>query len=118
VYSARYAGAAKSDEANMDKVLSNMADIPVEERSARFRCVLAVASPDQPTQTFEGSCEGVILTERRGEHGFGYDPIFYVPSFDRSMAELLPQEKALISHRGNAIKELKASLPGWMKATN
>lgn len=118
VYSARYAGTAKSDEANMDKVLSNMADVPVEERSARFRCVLAVASPDQPTQTFEGSCEGSILTERRGEHGFGYDPIFYVPSFDRSMAELLPQEKALISHRGNAIRELKASLPGWMKATN
>ena len=118
VYSARYAGEAKSDEANIDKVLAEMANVPLEERSARFRCVLAVASPNQPTQTFAGACEGLILTERRGDNGFGYDPIFYVPSYDKSMAELLPQEKALISHRGNAIEELKASLPSWMKATN
>lgn len=117
VYSARYAGAEKSDDANIDKVLAELEGVPAEERSARFRCVLAVASPGEPTQTFAGSCEGLILSERRGSNGFGYDPIFYVPSFDKAMAELLPQEKAMISHRGNAINELKASLPEWMKET-
>lgn len=114
VYSARYAGEAKSDEANIDKVLEKMAGVPEEERSARFRCVLAVASPGKTTETFPGFCEGTILTERRGENGFGYDPIFYVPKLEKSMAELTPQEKAAISHRGNAIRTLKTEMPHWL----
>ncbi len=114
VYSARYAGAAKSDDANIDKALEKLGDVPDSERTARFRCVLAVAAPGQKTETFSGSCEGTILHERRGDNGFGYDPIFYVPALDKAMAELQPHEKAAISHRGNALRQLKESMPEWL----
>ncbi|WP_339250810.1 XTP/dITP diphosphatase [Sporosarcina sp. FSL W8-0480] len=111
VYSARYAGEEKSDEANIDKVLSELLGVPEEERTARFRCVLAVAGPERETITFSGSCEGVILEERRGTNGFGYDPIFFNPEMDRSMAELSPEEKGRISHRGAALRQLEEHLP-------
>ncbi|TWT26302.1 XTP/dITP diphosphatase [Planomicrobium sp. CPCC 101110] len=117
VYSARYAGGVKSDEANIDKVLDKLGGVPEEERTARFRCVLAVAAPDQKTVTVSGSCEGRIWSERRGENGFGYDPIFYVPALGKTMAELSPEEKAAISHRGNAIRELKNAMPKWLGNT-
>lgn len=118
VYSARYAGAAKSDSANIDKVLEKLDSVADSERTARFRCVLAVAAPGQQTETFSGSCEGTILRERRGENGFGYDPIFYVPAQDKAMAELAPHEKAAISHRGNALRQLKESMPDWLVEQN
>ncbi len=118
VYSARYAGADKSDEANIDKVLEKLDGVPDNERTARFRCVLAVAAPGQKTETFSGSCEGVILHERRGEHGFGYDPIFFVPAQDKAMAQLEPDEKAAISHRGNALRQLNESMPAWLNEQN
>lgn len=110
VYSARYASEEKNDSANIDKVLEKMKGIPEEKRHARFRCVLAIAAPGQETKTFSGTCEGYILEERMGENGFGYDPIFWVPSEGRTLAELKPQEKAAISHRGNAMREMKLSL--------
>ena len=115
VYSARYAGLQKSDDANIDKVLEKLEGVPEAERTARFRCVLAVAAPGKPTETFSGSCEGMILTERKGNQGFGYDPVFYVPEIGRAMAELQPEEKAAISHRGNAIRQLERSLPVWLE---
>ncbi|MCG7346410.1 XTP/dITP diphosphatase [Sporosarcina sp. ACRSL] len=111
VYSARYAGEQKNDEANIDKVLSELQGVPQQERTARFRCVLAVAGPGVETVTFSGSCEGLILEERRGTNGFGYDPIFYVPEKGRAMAELSPEEKGEISHRGAALRQLKEQLP-------
>lgn len=111
VYSARYAGADKSDEANIDKVLEELSGVPEAARTARFRCVLAVAGPERKTETFSGSCEGVILLERKGENGFGYDPIFYVPSKEKTMAELTPDEKNAISHRGAALRKMEAKLP-------
>jgi XTP/dITP diphosphohydrolase len=111
VYSARYAGEQKNDEANIDKVLTELDGVEDEKRTARFYCVLAIAGPNCKTETVTGSCEGAILTERRGTNGFGYDPIFYVPSFDRTMAELSPEEKSSISHRGNALKKLREILP-------
>jgi XTP/dITP diphosphohydrolase len=114
VYSARYAGEPKNDDANIDKVLEKLSGIPENERTARFRCVLAVAAPNQKTATFSGSCEGEILNERRGENGFGYDPIFWVPSEGRAMAELKPEEKAAISHRGNALQKLNQAMPEWL----
>lgn len=110
VYSARYAG-DHNDEANIEKVLENLQGVPVEERTARFCCALAIAGPNLDTYTVFGTCEGVILTEKRGSNGFGYDPIFYVPELDRAMAELSPEEKGAISHRGNAIRKLAEELP-------
>ena len=111
VYSARYAGEPKNDEANIDKVLSELQGVPEGERTARFRCVLAVAGPGRETVTFSGSCEGLILEERRGSNGFGYDPIFYAPEKGLAMAELTPEEKSQISHRGAALRQLKEQLP-------
>lgn len=110
VYSARYAG-NRDDEENLLKVLEKLQGVEDEKRTARFICALAVASPTMETTTVVGSCEGVILHEKRGTNGFGYDPIFYVPSLQRTTAELSPEEKAAISHRGNAIRKLATVLP-------
>jgi len=110
VYSARYAGEEKDDEANMDKVLEELVGVPEDKRTARFYCALAVAIPNQETVTFSGTVEGRIATERQGEFGFGYDPIFYVPSLQKMMAQLEPQEKNAISHRANALRNMKEKL--------
>ena len=115
VYSARYAGMDKSDEANMEKVLSELAHVPDEKRTARFCCAIALAGPNMETRTAFGTCEGVIAHERKGTNGFGYDPIFYVPTLGKMMAELQPSEKAAISHRGNAIKQIETELPNLLK---
>ncbi|WP_084246359.1 XTP/dITP diphosphatase [Planomicrobium okeanokoites] len=112
VYSARYSGDERNDESNIDKVLQKMVQVPDSEKTARFRCVLALASPGEETILFEGTCEGLITDERKGENGFGYDPIFYVPALDKTMAEMKPSEKASVSHRGNAIRELGKAMPG------
>ncbi|WP_422123022.1 XTP/dITP diphosphatase [Planococcus sp. X10-3] len=112
VYSARYSGEEKNDDSNIDKVLQKMVQVPAAEKTARFRCVLALASPGQETIIFEGTCEGLIADERKGDNGFGYDPIFYVPALEKTMAEMEPAEKAAVSHRGNAIRELGKAMPG------
>ncbi|CAM3107962.1 XTP/dITP diphosphatase [Filibacter tadaridae] len=115
VYSARYAGERKSDNANNDKVLEGLVAVPEEGRGARFRCVLAVAGPGMETETFSGSCEGRIHSERKGTNGFGYDPIFYLPDRKCTMAELSAEEKSSISHRGAALANLKKKLPLFLK---
>ena len=114
VYSARYAG-DHDDEANIVKVLENLAGVPEEKRTARFMCALAIAGPEMDTTTVFGTCEGVILQEKRGTNGFGYDPIFFIPELGRAMAELTPEEKGAISHRGNAIRKLAQALPTLLK---
>ncbi len=114
VYSARYAG-DHDDEANIVKVLEKLEGVPEAERTARFCCALAIAGPEVETHTVFGTCEGVILTGKRGTNGFGYDPIFFVPQLNRAMAELSPEEKGAISHRGNAIRKLAEELQGLMK---
>lgn len=114
VYSARYAG-DHDDEANMVKLLANLQGVADEKRTARFCCALAIAGPDFETTTVFGTCEGVIAHEKRGTNGFGYDPVFFVPSLDRAMAELSPEEKGAISHRGNAIRKLADRLPTIIK---
>ncbi|MGE7624164.1 XTP/dITP diphosphatase [Viridibacillus sp. NPDC096237] len=113
VYSARYAG-DHDDEANMQKALKNLEGVKGEDRTARFCCALAIAGPNQETTTVFGTCEGLILTEKRGTNGFGYDPIFFVPQLNKAMAELTPAEKGAISHRGNAIRLLADQLPTWV----
>lgn len=107
VYSARYAGETKNDAANLQKVLMELEEVPYEKRTARFHCVLAVATPNEETRIFEGTCEGYITEKTEGEHGFGYDPIFYIPHKKQTMAQLSSNEKNKISHRANAMKKLK-----------
>ncbi|WP_316570887.1 XTP/dITP diphosphatase [Neobacillus sp. YIM B06451] len=110
IFSARYAGEQKNDDANIDKVLSELKGVPDEKRTARFFCALAMAVPGKETITVEGTCEGRILEERRGTNGFGYDPVFYVTELGRAMAELSKDEKNAISHRANAMKALERVL--------
>lgn len=107
VYSARYSGPDATDESNLDLVLQQMEG--ETDRKARFVCVIAVSIPGETTKTFRGEVEGELLTERRGNNGFGYDPIFYVPSLGKTTAELTSEEKAQISHRGKAIEQLLQS---------
>ncbi|MCR6595282.1 XTP/dITP diphosphatase [Bacillus halotolerans] len=110
VYSARYAGEQKDDQANIDKVLNELRGIEKEQRTARFRCALAVSIPGEETKTVEGHVEGYIAEEPRGEYGFGYDPIFIVKDKDKTMAELTSDEKNKISHRADALKKLSKLL--------
>jgi len=111
VYSARYAGEDKSDEANIDKVLKELSEVEDKNRTARFCCALALAGPSMDTKTVFGTCEGTIARLKKGMNGFGYDPIFFIPALGKMMAELTPEEKGAISHRGNAIKKIEAELP-------
>ena len=113
VYSARYAG-DHDDEANMIKLLENLQGVEDDKRTARFCRCIAIAGPDFATTTVFGTCEGVIAHEKRGTNGFGYDPIFLC-RLNRMMAELSPEEKGSISHRGNAIRKLKEQLPNLIK---
>ena len=108
VYSARYSGEGATDKTNIDKVLAELGDNP--NRKARFVCVLALVDPNGEELVVEGFCEGVILDEPRGEGGFGYDPVFYLPDKRKTMAELEPELKNTISHRANALKKLKTEL--------
>ncbi|MGZ9792888.1 XTP/dITP diphosphatase [Bacillus atrophaeus] len=112
VYSARYAGEQKDDMANINKVLQELKGIEKEQRTARFRCALAVSIPGEETKTVEGHVEGYIAEEPKGENGFGYDPIFIVKDKDKTMAELTSNEKNKISHRANALKKLSQLLEG------
>lgn len=110
ILSARYAGEEKNDQANIDKVLAELTEVPEEQRTARFYCALALAVPGQKTVTVSGACEGRILHEQRGEGGFGYDPIFFANEKGRSMAELSSDEKNNISHRAKALEKLNGIL--------
>ena len=103
--SARYAGENASDRDKVDYLLSRLKDVPWEERSACFRCVIAIATPDGTVEFCSGECRGFITLEPRGEQGFGYDPVFYLPELDKTMAELSLEMKNRISHRGQAARE-------------
>ncbi|MGM0874485.1 MAG: XTP/dITP diphosphatase [Bacillota bacterium] len=107
IFSARYGGPAKDDQANIKKVLEDLSEVyALEDRSARFICSLALSIPNQKTKTVEGTCEGYIAKEPQGENGFGYDPIFIVKDRDETMANLPKEEKNRISHRADALKKL------------
>lgn len=114
VYSSRFAGDNASDDDNIDKLLRKMHNIPTEKRTARFRCVVAflgTSSDDQPV-FFEGEWAGYIAKERRGKNGFGYDPVFVDLQSNLTAAELEPDQKNKISHRGKAVQSLKSYLGG------
>ncbi len=105
VYSARYAGENATDEENCQKLLKEMKG--ETNRKAAFKCVLSIAVPSGPALTYEGSCEGTILEEKRGESGFGYDPLFYFEEFGKTFAECNAEEKNRVSHRGKALVEVR-----------
>ncbi|AKA38218.1 XTP/dITP diphosphatase [Yersinia ruckeri] len=106
IYSARYAGESASDQANLEKLLVTMKDVPDEQRGAQFHCVLVyMRHAEDPTPlVFHGRWPGMIAHESAGVGGFGYDPIFYVPELGKSAAELSREEKQAVSHRGKALK--------------
>ncbi|BAS46390.1 nucleoside-triphosphatase [Staphylococcus schleiferi] len=113
VYSARYAGLEKNDEANIQKVLEGLED--KSDRTARFVCVISMTTAEGVTKTFRGTVEGEITLNKIGENGFGYDPIFLVPDQQKTMAQLTAEEKADISHRRKAIDQLQAYIEGEAK---
>jgi len=104
IYSARYAGSEKDDSANNRKLLNALDGIPESRRGAQFHCVLALAENGVIRASFEGILRGRILTGPRGKNGFGYDPLFLPNGLDRTTAEMSPEEKHLISHRGKAMR--------------
>jgi XTP/dITP diphosphohydrolase len=107
IYSARYAGEGASTPENNRKLLKEMQGVPLSKRGARFRCVLAVVSPEGKEVVVEGSCRGRIGFKEVGKKGFGYDPLFVLPSYGKTMAELSIEEKNRISHRGKALRKLR-----------
>tara|TARA_R110002167_G_scaffold299491_1_gene503865 strand:- start:536 stop:1129 length:594 start_codon:yes stop_codon:yes gene_type:complete len=112
IYSARYGGDHRNGEKNINKLLNELKDIPQEKRSARFQCwmILMKHDKDPVPQIFNGAWEGFILNAKQGDHGFGYDPVFYVPEEDCSAAELTADIKNKLSHRGKALAKMKVFL--------
>ncbi|MFH1625179.1 MAG: XTP/dITP diphosphatase [Pseudomonadota bacterium] len=107
VYSARFAGEGASDDENNKELLGRLEGVPISERGATFRCVLAIVSPEGKKYIVEGECRGIIQLEEQGKLGFGYDPLFFVPEYGKTFAELPPQIKNRISHRAKAMEKLK-----------
>lgn len=108
--SARYAGENASDADRVRYLLSKMQDVPEGKRQARFVCVIAIATPDGKVEFCSGECDGIIALKPRGNRGFGYDPVFYLPEMGKTMAELPPEVKNRISHRGRAAEKARAFL--------
>ena len=106
----RYAGEGASDEDRINFLLSRLSNVPWESRSACFKCVIAVATPAGEVELCYGKCPGIITFEPRGDQGFGYDPVFYLPEFDKTMAELSLEVKNQVSHRGEAARGVPAVL--------
>jgi len=104
--SARYAGEKASDRDRISYLLAKLEGVPWQRRFARFRCVIAIATPDGKVELCSGECRGVITFEPRGEQGFGYDPIFYLPELGKTMAELPLEIKNQVSHRGQAARKV------------
>jgi XTP/dITP diphosphohydrolase len=110
VFSARFSGEGATDEKNNSKLLEMMKDVPAGDRKARFVCAATVVFPDLTYFTVRGECEGEILFEPRGSGGFGYDPLFYIPLYQKTFAEIEPEIKNSISHRAKALSKVKQLL--------
>jgi len=115
IYSARFAGEPPDDEANNALVLERLAGVPDDERTARFRCVIALASPEGLIFTTEGHVEGRIAHEEQGDYGFGYDPLFIPVGYERTFGELGRQIKDSISHRARALAAFKEKFTEYMR---
>jgi XTP/dITP diphosphohydrolase len=112
VFSARFGGEGLDDEGRTMHLLARLDGVPEARRTARYRCVLALVTPDGAARCVEGTAEGVILTAPRGTGGFGYDPVFLYPPLGRTFAELAPEDKDRVSHRGAAMRALRPLLEG------
>ena len=110
IYSARYMGEDTPYSVKNANLISRLAGVPDEQRTARFVCAIAAAFPDGEVLTTRGTIEGIIGYEERGENGFGYDPIFYLPEYKKSTSELSPEEKNALSHRGRALRQMEEEL--------
>jgi XTP/dITP diphosphohydrolase len=110
VYAARYAGEQATYEDNCRKLLRELVGVPQAKRTARFLTVAAIASPSGDVQTTQGTLEGLITEESRGERGFGYDPVFLVPEIGKTLAELTPEVKNRVSHRAKAFAKMREIL--------
>lgn len=115
VYSSRYAGPGCTYDDNNRKLLQEMAGVPEEKRTARFRAVIAIAWNENDAETVEGRVDGVIITEKKGRDGFGYDPVFFYPPAGKTFAEMTLEEKNKVSHRGKALIRAKELLSGKLK---
>lgn len=110
IYSARYAGEGATSDMLCDKILTEMENVPDSERGARFVSVVAIVYPNGETLTLRGECEGSIIHEKRGDGGFGYDPVFYIDDKGQTFSEMSMEEKNKISHRAKAFAKLKEHL--------
>lgn len=110
IFSARWLGEDTSYAVKNQKIIENLSGVPNDKRTARFVCAIAAAFPDGRVVTKRGTIEGIIGYEERGENGFGYDPIFFLPEYGKTTAELSPEEKNKISHRGKALQMIKDEL--------
>jgi len=110
VYSARYAGVGATDKDNRKKLLQAMRGLQGLDRAAYFECWIALSSPEKIYKTVSATCEGVIIAEEKGSHGFGYDPLFLKHDYNQTFAELSEERKNLVSHRGKALEKLKRIL--------
>lgn len=116
VYSSRFAGPEATYDDNVEKLLQRLQGVPREQRTARFRCVVALVGPTME-RVVEGICEGIIGEERRGQGGFGYDPVFYVPNLGQTFAEMPLALKNGISHRGRALQKARVILEQWLASS-
>jgi XTP/dITP diphosphohydrolase len=115
VYSSRYAGSGASDADRYRKLLDALTGVPWQQRTARFRCVVALATPAGDVQTVDGACEGIIAFGPAGSNGFGYDPVFYLPSRGLTMAQLPAEDKNETSHRGRAARAAETMLEAMLR---
>lgn len=112
IYSARYMGEDTSYDIKNQALLNRLSGVPDEERTARFVCAIAAAFPDGTSQVVRGTMEGIIGHEITGENGFGYDPIFYLPEYGCTSAQLAPEKKNELSHRGEGLRKMRRILEG------
>ncbi len=115
VLSARYAGEGATDEENNRRLLEELKEVPMPLRGAAFKCTLALVSPSQKKEIVEGECRGIIALEPQGKNGFGYDPLFYLPQFNKTFAELPLKVKNQVSHRAQAVTKLRELLSKYLQ---
>ncbi len=114
VFTSRFAGERTSDRDKCKRLLEEMAGIPEEEREAAFVCAIAAAHPRGEAEIVEGECRGRITSSPRGENGFGFDPVFFIPELGKTLAEIEPEVKNQVSHRGRALRKLIQILPQFL----